>query len=323
HLADYAGAKEQVERALDWTALVSLERTPVETAADEPLEDEPLENVSGGERSRSAARRPPVVVEPRPAWQVAHDLYRRAGLLSYAEGDYGRSHRFFEQAVALSFPPSRPQPPVEALLNRVAFQAENALPALPNDLDSAAPEFRVRLALAAVLLRFNLADAAQAHCDGVLQSREPEPSPEAESYAHLLRGKCLSRLGGSRGRSLALREYLAAQRSAPEAAWAAEALVAAGQRVWSAERDADKAAEHWRRVMEEYPQSSAAEEAAYRLAIAYESSERYTQARDAFEDLKERYPDSGFVKLADEHLKDIRRELPDAREPAANLPPVR
>ncbi|MGH7127597.1 MAG: tetratricopeptide repeat protein [Planctomycetaceae bacterium] len=83
----------------------------------------------------------------------------------------------------------------------------------------------------------------------------------------------------------------------------------AGNAHWNYERDLNRALDLWRQVLEEYPQSPGAEPSAYFIGVAYELSERYAEAEAAFEDLKSRYPESSFVKLADEHLEDVRRKL--------------
>ncbi|MGH7201385.1 MAG: tetratricopeptide repeat protein, partial [Planctomycetaceae bacterium] len=247
--------------------------------------------------------------QPRPAWQVAHEVYQWLGLLRFIEGDRTAAAEFFRIARPLTPPRTGVQSARERMLVRVYFISRTGRAFPPHAAPTEGGDLGALLILGDLFLEVSDIESAGTLFEHVLQSQGPEQSQSLVSYAHLRRGRCLSRSRDATERAKAGGDFLTAHRLAPEAAWAAEALFLAGNAHWNYERDLNKSLELWRQVLEEYADSSVAERSAYFIGVAYESSERYAEAEAAFEDLKERYPDSGFVKLADEHLKKVRREI--------------
>ncbi|MGH7129367.1 MAG: tetratricopeptide repeat protein, partial [Planctomycetaceae bacterium] len=139
---DLPAATRRIEQGLVWTEQVSLERTPV-SSTDAAGDDAAVQQTHEGRPvgvERDADEPPFDQPVPRPTWQVAHDLFQRAGLLRYLEGDDAAAVELMQtKATPLSYPRTRPQTGIERLMAGVYFKAYNGLNVLPESVRQGDP----------------------------------------------------------------------------------------------------------------------------------------------------------------------------------------
>lgn len=255
------------------------------------------------------------LLEPRTEQAAAYAVYRRAALLAYLDGERPAARLYFRKAGRRPPPGSSsaeagslPDVALERLLDRVRFLVRTRGSARPKEIREGDADAAALLTLADLLLAARDFERPAELCTRVIGRKDLEPSDVQLSYAHLLRGRCHYADRDDKQRKQARGEFLASQRLAPRAEWAGEALFLAANTWWNLDRKADEAVELWTRVIAEYPEHRQAPRAAYYIGIAHELSDQPAAAAEVFEALKLQFPDSPYIELADEHLKELARK---------------
>ena len=88
--------------------------------------------------------------------------------------------------------------------------------------------------------------------------------------------------------------YLEAQRIAPDAPWAAEALFFAGNVRWNSVQDGAFAVKVWSDMLRQYPQCRFAEQAGYTIGVLHQLDGHIDDAKRAFAAFKESWPESAL-----------------------------
>ena len=73
--------------------------------------------------------------------------------------------------------------------------------------------------------------------------------------------------------------------------------------------DMARAVALWRQLLKEHADSREADRAAYYIGVVYRQTKRWQEAKTAYESLLKERPESAFVKLTKEQLKQVDREL--------------
>ena len=138
-----------------------------------------------------------------------------------------------------------------------------------------------------------------------LNPRSARPTGLQRSYVYFRRGFCIFRLE-SKGQSSkfdlddAVTDYERAQKLAPEARWAPEALFLAANIRFSVQRDAEAAQSILKQLVAKYPESPFGERAAFHFAALYQYRGQIEEAKKAFAEFRENYPESERLKLLDD-----------------------
>lgn len=254
---------------------------------------------------------------PRAAAEVAADVWLRAGLLDWLAGDGDGARAKFDRAQ--QFDPA-PRSTINVLAGSIRGQVRlERTPAEAREGD--APEAGLLIVYGDHLQAAQQMYRAQRFWDTLLTRRRGDLTPVQRSYALLRRGQARFRFLNplEKDPDAVLRDLEQCRRAAPHAPWADQSLLTAGDVAWHLKRDAAGAAALWRTLMDEHPDSGLAPRAAYRIGTTYEVAHEYDQAYLAFEDARERYPDSGYDELIEKHLRTVtgrlRGQLPERTEP--------
>jgi outer membrane protein assembly factor BamD (BamD/ComL family) len=245
--------------------------------------------------------------EPRSASAVAADVHLRAGLLSWLAEDSSTTQRHFQEAFRFD---RAPQSPINIVASAVLYRSPYAhTPPQAREGD----EQIAQLILYADVLQ-NALQMYRAHrlWDDLLTKRSRDLSPLERSYIHFRRGHAryqfLSAL--ERDPDAILKDYEQSRKLARDAPWADQSLLMAGNVASNLKHDATQAIELWQKVLDEYPGSGHAAQAAYFIGVIHERNREWEQAYLAFQDAQERYPDSSFHELIEKHLRTVRARLP-------------
>ena len=132
-----------------------------------------------------------------------------------------------------------------------------------------------------------------------------------KSFVQFHREQCRFRFQNPLERDAAaiLKDYEAAVKAYPNADWSDDALFLAGNVEFNLNRHTDRAIALWRRVLAQHPGSEHVERSAYFIGVAYETDQKWDEARLAYDDARTRFPKSSFNLLIDKHLKKVTNEL--------------
>ncbi|MGH7127596.1 MAG: tetratricopeptide repeat protein, partial [Planctomycetaceae bacterium] len=214
---DLSASQGRAEQALVWTQAQDMTR-PKSPPSIQPADDAQTHGARPGGVERNADTHEPFdQPQPRPAWQVAHEVYQWLGLLRFIEGDRTAAAEFFRIARPLTPPRTGVQSARERMLVRVYFISRTGRAFPPHAAPTEGGDLGALLILGDLFLEVSDIESAGTLFEHVLQSQGPEQSQSLVSYAHLRRGRCLSRSRDATERAKAGGDFLTAHRLAPEA----------------------------------------------------------------------------------------------------------
>ncbi len=255
----------------------------------------------------------------RDAAIISADVRLRMGLFHALRGNAARAKVEFLLANGLGFDPTTA---LAAAANRsLTNQRQLTL----SDPVTSGPAETVALIRLAVLIGDSLQpDRALRLWDALLKlptgSKPPATdnnkppvvvSDPQRSFAHFQRGFARFRMTNplERDFKLIVRDYEQSVKLAPQSYWADDALVLHANLEWNTFQNGDKAVPLWTRVLDQHPGSEHGPRAAYFIGVAHENAKQWDRAKTAYDDAKQRFPDSPFNRLIDSHLKKVQSEL--------------
>ncbi len=248
------------------------------------------------------------VLESRSPSSVAAGVHLRAGLLRWLAEDAVSTQKHFQEAFRFhSSPQSALSAVASAVIHRTAYSHT------PPQVREGKTDEIAHLILYADVLQ-NALQMYRAHqlWSALLTKRSRDLSSPQRSYIHFRRGQARFRFLNplEKDPDAVLKDYEQSRKLAPAAPWADQSLLKAGNAAWNLNGDAAEAIAMWQKLLDEYPGSGHAPQAAYYIAVTHERNREWEQAYLAFADAQERYPDSSFRELIEKHLRTVRGRLP-------------
>ncbi len=308
---DPSAAASTLSPALAWTHSLTPEPPPSGPQVMTLVDTSGLTGKTLPLQRPGPAFEPPAageVLESRSPSAVAADVYLRAGLLRWLAEDAVSTQEHFRQA--FRFHPS-PQSALSAVASAVIHRT--AYSHTPPQVREGETDEIGRLILYADVLQ-NALQMYRAHqlWSTLLTKRSRDLSSLQRSYIHFRRGHARFQFLNplERDPDAVLKDYEQSRKLAPAAPWADQSLLMAGNVAWNLKADPAEAIALWQKLLDEYPASAHAPQAAYYIGVTHERNREWEQAYLAFADAQERYPDSSFRDLIEKHLRTVRGRLP-------------
>lgn len=243
---------------------------------------------------------------PRDVRRIAADVRLRLGLLSAMRGDLVRGKIEFQQAETLGFDANAA---LAVFANRVL--TGQRVPPLPDPVKNGPAPSASLIRLALLINETGEHDRALRLWDALLRQKDEAISHPQRSYAHLQRGLARSELSNplewKPTRTAA--DYAAVANLYPDAEWLDDALFYHANLEWNVNRNAEAAVALWTRLRDQHPTSEFAARAAYHIGVAHESAKQWELAKTAYDDARQKFPDSPHNKTIDQHLTKVTKEL--------------
>ncbi len=248
--------------------------------------------------------------------KVAYDIYVRVGLIAYLKQDYAEAAKQFKAAKPY-------QPPrnftvahgtILTGIERLIRAAKKGKSLTPQNVLEGDKKARLILMLADVYHTGGQYERSLELCNRLLKGAARKATKTQRSYAYFRRARnyySLDSRGDERKRNsdLALRDYLASQKTDPKTEWADNCLFKAANVYWNHSGNARKAIYLYRRLLKLYPDSDEAERSAYFIGVCYEWSGNYRDAKTAYLYSQKHFPASRYGRLVEMHLKETSAKL--------------
>ena len=265
-----------------------------------------VSEIPGGAPSATAANTVNGERLPREAHRIAKDVRLRSGLLAWLREDLPTAHAEFQAALNYG---GDDLTALTVLANKLRLRQRVGLLPDPVKNGDAVSAQLIRLALV-------LDEAPQTYRAhrlwNALANRPAEKlTLPQKSFVQFHRAQCRFRFQNplERDADTILKDYEAAVKAYPDADWSDDALFLAGNVEFNLNRNIDRAIKLWRRVLAQHPGSEHVERSAYFIGVAYETDQKWEEAKLAYDDARTRFPKSSFNPLIDKHLKKVSDEL--------------
>lgn len=237
------------------------------------------------------------------------DLLVGAGIVNYLAGEYEQAASTLKKAMAISVPTTNAPISVPLSLDTLLASVAAKQKLTPDAVSDGDEKAAFILRIADIYYRGgDFADAMRL-VDTVL-SKEGFGTGTQRSWAFYRRGRMSYCSGGTDfDPTAAEADYLQSVKLDPKSSWAYDALFLAANIQYNVRHDSTKAIELWRRLVNEYPSSREATRSAYFVGVALQNDKRVPEARRAFQELIDHYPESPFVKLAKARIKQIDNQV--------------
>jgi len=251
---------------------------------------------------------PPIVrvteVEQRSSASIAADILHRAALVSWLEGDGEKGKDLFQRAI--QFDPklgNHIAPLGLAVIRKTQFRHS------PVNFQDRTNEINRLILLADVYANSSQVYRTNLLWENILKQHKKDLSKEQRSYVEMTRSLSIFNLTSplEKDPKRIIEGYLASQKLDPTSPWADKALYLAGNAAWNLNHDHEQAIALYQKQLDQYPERYLAPHAAYRTGIAYEYLKKWKEAKQAYDLVLEKYPDSGFTKLVNDHLRKLPR----------------
>ena len=258
------------------------------------------------------------------ARQTGYDIYVRAGLVEYltesGKGDCpspsGASPRglsplplavaFFEKAKPLQ--PDRNFVVVHGTIptgiERLIEAAKSNKSLTPEIVRKGDEKAKLILMLADVYFQGREFGKSRELCNQAINSKSVlQATREQRSYAYFKRAlSCFSLHGQDCKPDLALADYVAAVRAAPNVSWASTAMFYAANIEWNYKHDPNAAVSIWNRLIRNYPKSKEADASTLFIGVVYQWTNRPDEARKVLANFMVKHPDSPLAEGAQKQL---------------------
>jgi tetratricopeptide (TPR) repeat protein len=269
----------------------------------------------------------------RSVKQLGYDIYVRAGLVEYlldsGKGDcpspsgaspqglspFPRAAAFFEKAKP--FQPERNfvvvQGTIPTGIERLIEAAKSNKSLTPEVVRKGDEKAKLILMLADVYLEGQQWQKTLELCELVIHATRFPMTPDQKSWAHHQRATAIYGIPDCKN---AHDDYVLAQRTCPNAPWAARSLFEAGCISSSFIADRKQAVNEFVAVVKRYPKSDIADKAGYFVGVTCEWDNQPDRAKLAYNWFLKRHPDSPWTGLVKhQHLPAVEKQL-EATKPS-------
>jgi tetratricopeptide (TPR) repeat protein len=220
------------------------------------------------------------------------------------DADAGNAKELFQQALKLD---PRLSNHIVRLAAAVTYKAQ--FPHSPVDFQHRSDEGDKLILLADVYASSREVYRINRLWENILKQRKRDLSKSQRSYIEMRRSLSVFNLTSplEKDPKQVIEGYLDAQKLDPDAPWADRALYLAGNAAVTLNHDDEQAIALYQKLLDQYPERYLAAGAAFNIAVRYERLKKWKEAKDAFELVLEKYPESGREKLVNEHLRKLPR----------------
>ncbi len=242
--------------------------------------------------------------------QHRYGVCLRAAIVAYLDQKYEKSIRLFDAAKPYAdkkkdFKVVKGQFPGSLEKVQGAARAQRKL--TPQVVLEGSPKVKLILQLADIYLESSEWLKVIELCDVVIEAKDFMPTPFQKSWAHHQRATAIYGIPECKN---AREDYRLAQKTCPNAPWAAKAMFHAACITNNFYQEKIQAAEEYKKVVNTYPKSEIADKAAYFIGVSYEWAKEWPKAKLAYNHFLSKYPNSRWVKLVQKHhLPNVEKQL--------------
>jgi TolA-binding protein len=296
---DLPAAIAAAEQADDFEAPVIPQQSPPIPTLELPI------HVPGPEYAFDAEFR----IAERPWAEIHRDALLRRGLWTLLQGDIDSAKELHTEALRINGIVSGPVGSV----SRLVYVASPFWMSW-SEAGESDPAVGLLMQYSDLLFNAQMPNRSHRMFDRLLNDSSLPITDAQRSYLHFQRAMSRASMYGVLERLPVpiVEDYLQSQALAPQSRWAAEALLRAGLTEWTLDYVDPVALEYFQRVIDEYPDTWCAPQAALNMGLFYEEHEQWEDAFRAYLLIVNRYEDSNAYDSANEHITEIRPHLPDS-----------
>ncbi|MCH8830512.1 MAG: tetratricopeptide repeat protein [Planctomycetes bacterium] len=325
HFLDLKGADAEIALIMKWTRPRDEKYFPKpkrggkagsKPATKKPSGEEKVRNPkpvpvrkreTGEKRTKRAV--PSEVLEQPTEKQILIEAYRRVGLVHFVHGRTAGTRYYLLRARALrgrlQTRPSADERAEQRLLSRMLSRRMTT----PLSVWKSRKDVFSSILFGDYLFESSDYMRSRDYATLLLTQGTIRFTEFQRSYLHYLRGRSLNGIRDRKQRQKAVQDFLAARKLAPKSRWADDALFLAGNACWNHSRNAARAIQCWQQLLKEYPRSAEADRSAFYVGIVFQQTQRFQDAKAAYESLLKDRPKSRFAELTKKQLKQVESEL--------------
>ncbi len=293
---------------------------------DKPVKTSPKKATPSAKKTPSVKKTTPKKTEPAIGTnydKTAYDIYVRAGLIAYFKQDYPKATEHFEKAKP--FQPPRSFTVVHGTvptgIDRLISAAKKGKSLTPQSVIEGDEKARLILMLADVYHTAGQYERSLELCNRLLKGGARKATKTQKSYALYKRGRNYylrdseTSDDSKQNTFLSLKDYLASQKIEPKSEWADNCLFLTANIYWN-HRDlnnkrtgANKAVFLWKKIIQRYADGDVAEQAILHIGVAYHWSNRFGDAKIAYQLALKDFPQSRFNPFIRDQLKELEKQM--------------